>query len=51
MSRWSNATCNDTYVGETDRRIKERIMDHNKRDKKLRLLKHARESQRPRMER
>ena len=40
-----NATCNDTYVGETDRRIKERIMDHNKRDKSSHLLKHARESQ------
>ena len=31
--------------GETDRRIKERIMDHNKRDKGSHLLKHTRESQ------
>ena len=45
FSRCPSATCNDTYVGETDRRIKERIMDHNKRDKSSHLLKHARESQ------
>ena len=40
-----NATCNNAYVGEADRRIKERIMDHNKRDKSSHLLKHAQESQ------
>ena len=40
-----NVTCNETYVGETDRRIKEHIMDHNKGDKNSHLLKHARESQ------
>ena len=45
FSRCPKATCNDIYVGETDRRIKERIMDHNKRDKSSHLLKHARESQ------
>ena len=38
-------TCNETYVAETDRRIKERKMDHNKREKISHLLKHARESQ------
>ena len=40
-----NVTCNKTHVGETDRRIKERIIDHNKRDKSSHLLKHDRESQ------
>ena len=40
-----NVICNETYVGETDRRIKEDIMDQNKRDKSSHLLKHARESQ------
>ena len=25
--------CDDFYIGETDRRISERIIDHNKRDK------------------
>ena len=28
-----NVTCNDRYVGETDRRIRKRIMDDNKRNK------------------
>ena len=40
-----NVTCNKTHVGETDRRIKERIIDHNKRDKSLHLLKHDCETQ------
>ena len=40
-----NVTCNEICEGETNRRIKERIMDHNKRDKSLHLLEHARESQ------
>ena len=40
-----NKTCNKTYVGETDKRIKERITDHNKRDKSSHLLKHTRENQ------
>ena len=31
------------YVGETDRRSIERIIDHNRRDRKLHLLKHARD--------
>ena len=39
-----NINCSDSYVGETERRIKERIIDHNKRDKKSHLLKHAREN-------
>ena len=33
------------HVGETDRRIKECIIDYNKRDKSSHLLKHAHESQ------
>ena len=33
-------TCNEDHVGETDRRIEERIMDHNKRDKNSHLLQH-----------
>ena len=36
-----NENCKDDYVGETDRRSIERIIDHNKRDKKSHLLKHA----------
>ena len=40
-----NVACNEKYVGETDRKIKELTMDHNKRDKSLHLLKHARESE------
>ena len=39
-----NVTCNETYVGETERRIEECVMDHNKRDKCSPLLKHARDS-------
>ena len=34
-----NQTCTEGYIGETDRRIKERIIDHNKRDKNLHILK------------
>ena len=40
-SKCPNKTCNEDYVGETDRRIEERIMDHKKRDKKSLLLKHS----------
>ena len=28
-----NVTCNDRYVGQTDRRIRKRIIDDNKRNK------------------
>ena len=45
FSHCPNVTCNETYVGETERRIKEHIMDHNKRDKSLHLLKHTHENQ------
>ena len=33
----------ENYIGETNRRIVERIQDHNNRDKNSHLLKHARE--------
>ena len=42
-SKCPDKTCNEDYVGETDRKIEERIMDHNKRDKNSHLLKHSRE--------
>ena len=45
FSHCPNVTCNETHVGETDRGIKERIIDHNKRGKSSHLLKRARESQ------
>ena len=38
-----NQTCPEGYNGETDRRIKERIIDNNKRDKNSHILKHYRE--------
>ena len=31
------------YIGETDARIKEIIIDHNKRDKNSNIIKHSRE--------
>ena len=36
-------TCTEEYIRETDRRIKERIIDHNKRDKNSHILKHSSE--------
>ena len=45
FSHCPNVTCNETCVGETDRRIKERIMDHDKGDKSSYLLNQARETQ------
>ena len=33
--------CDDFCIGETDRRISERIIDHNKRDKNSYPLQHA----------
>ena len=42
-SKCSDKTCNEDYVGETDRRIEERIIDHNKRENNFHLLKHSRE--------
>ena len=40
-SRCLDETCNEDYVGETDKRIEERIIDHNKRDKNSHLLKQS----------
>ena len=42
-SKCSDKTCNEDYFGETGRRIKEKIIDHNKRYKNSHLLKHSRE--------
>ena len=36
-----NTQCESDYVGETGRRILVRTIEHNKRDKKSHLLKHA----------
>ena len=38
-----NQTCTEDYMGETDRKIQERIIDHNKRDKNSHILKQSRE--------
>ena len=40
-SRCLDETCNEDYVGETNKRIEERIIDHNKRDKNSHFLKHS----------
>ena len=42
-SKCPDKTCNEDYVVETDKRIEERIIDHNKIDKSSHLLKHSRE--------
>ena len=34
---YPNVTCNETYVGQTDRRIKESIMDHIKKETKIHI--------------
>ena len=33
--------CNESYIGETENRFEERIIDHNKRDKKSHIYKHS----------
>ena len=33
--------CNESYIGKTERRLEEHIMDHNKRDKKSHIYKHS----------
>ena len=38
-----NEACPDDYIGECDRRIEERIIDHNDRDKSLHILIHSQE--------
>ena len=37
--------CEADYVGEIGRRIKERVIDHNRRDKKSHILKHSHDEQ------
>ena len=39
--------CNELYIGETERRFEERIIDHNKRDKKSHIYKHSGENSHP----
>ena len=36
--------CVEDYTGETGRRLNERVIDHNGRDKKSHLYKHSQES-------
>ena len=38
-----NPNCKDDYKDETERRVIERELDHNKRDKKSHMLKNSRE--------
>ena len=33
--------CSSTYIGETSRRIRERVIDHQRRDKNSHIMKHA----------
>ena len=40
----NNDNCNDDYIGEIARRLKERVKDHNGRDKSSHLVKHSIES-------
>ena len=42
-SKCPDKTCSEDYISKTDRRIEERIINHNKRDKNSHLLKHSRE--------
>ena len=39
--------CVEDYTRETGRRLNERLIDHNRRDKKLHLYKHSQESNHP----
>ena len=41
--KFPNPNCKDDYIGETDRRVIERVIDHNKREKKSHMLKHSRD--------
>ena len=41
--------CIEDYAGETDRRLNERVIDRNWRDKKSHLYKHSQESNHPRV--
>ena len=39
--------CNESYIGETEKHFEERIIDHNKRDKKSHIYKHSSENSHP----
>ena len=39
-----NETCRESYIGESGRRILERIKDHNGKDLKSHILRHSVES-------
>ena len=39
-AKCAEESCNDDYVGETARRISERVLDHSGRDKNSHILKH-----------
>ena len=41
FSKCPEGNCEDSYLGETARRISERIIDHNGRDKNSHLFTHA----------
>ena len=45
--RCSAENCNSNYIGETSRRFKERIMDHQRRDKKSHVYQHSINSDHP----
>ena len=47
LSTCPHNDCTETYIGETNRRIVERIIDHNKRDKNSHVLAHSRSKQHP----
>ena len=39
--------CNESYIGETERRFEERTIDHNKREKNSHIYKHSSENSHP----
>ena len=41
---WNNGNCNNDYIGEIGQPLKERVKDHNGRDKSSQLVKHSIES-------
>ena len=44
-AKCSSELCDKNYIGESGRRIAERIKDHNGRDHKLHILKHSLETE------
>ena len=44
---YSHIKCNESHIGETERRFEEHIMDHKKHDKKSRIYKHSCENSHP----